>query len=277
MFSESDLPAIHETIIRPSGLADYGDCARRAAASLFEADVKAAGFTLRQLAPHVGAAAGTASHKAVAQLLKQKRDGEPPAIADALALGIESFEKETADGVNWDQTTKHKDEALTQIAGIVKMYAARILPNIAPKYIEHRVRTPLGDDYFLQGTMDAYDHADIIHDLKTGTRDKNHTFQLGAYSLGLKESGETPRGARIDWLKRAKTPSDPVRDDYKLSTAETAAYAMAQRLKTEHQHFKQTGNEWSFAPNMSTVLCSDKYCKAWGTNFCSLWREKKEK
>ena len=110
---------------------------------------------------------------------------------------------------------------------------------------------------------------------RRGQEIKTTPSNWGLFSRTQRKRRDATR-ARIDWLKRAKTPSNPVPDDYKLSTAETVAYAMAQRLKTEHQHFKQTGNEWSFAPNMSTVLCSDKYCKAWG-QISTLWREKKEK
>lgn len=274
MFELNHIPNASETIIRPSGLSDYGDCARRAAARLFAEDVKRKGFTLRQLRPHIGGAVGTAVHTARAALLNKKLEGKTPSTTEAISEAVARFEADIADGVNWDSITKTKDEAINQMAGLIKSYSLYILPQENPRFIEKRVRKPLGDGYILQGTMDGYDRSSRIIDAKTGTRNSNHTFQVGSYSLGLKEEGETPEEAQIHWLQRRKEPQPPVLETYDLKTAETAALAMALRLKQEHQHFVKTGNEWSFAPNPNTHLCGEKYCPAWGTDFCTLWREK---
>ena len=107
-----------------------------------------AGFTLRQLAP-CGAAAEQPAIKRWRSCWKQKRR-RAAGHHGALALGIESLKRKPPTVSTGDQTTKHKDEALTQIAGIVKMYAARIPPNIAPKYIEIESGRLLGMITFLR-------------------------------------------------------------------------------------------------------------------------------
>lgn len=278
--SNDDIPDLSKVIIRPSSLADASDCARRNAAANFKNDIKAAGFTLRERMGIISAKLGTAAHHGIAELLRKKQAGQKEEFKDVLASSIDNFEKGIKDGVETDDTTPNADTGIKQLANILRVYAISILPKIQPKLIEHKVTYPLGDNYFLEGTLDAYDHSDWLHDVKTGGTDKNHILQMGSYTLGLREQGEDPQGAQADWIKRtplsAKAGQAPAKyETYDVDKAAIAAFAYAHRIKADHRHFLETGNEWSFMPSPDSNLCSEKYCPAWGTNFCSLWREKK--
>lgn len=275
----TEVPDVGKIIIRPSMLADYAACGRRAAASLFREDFEAMGFTLRKMQPHIAGSLGTAVHKVVARLLKDKMKGIASSFKDVLAEGIAEFDKETKNGVTTDDTTPNADTAYKQIMSIARMYAIRVLPQHQPKAVEVKVSYSLGDNYFLQGTFDSYDTADIVHDLKTGSRDNNYKYQVGAYVLGLKEAGEKPQAAQIDHIARTspsakKGQAEPTFERIDAQEASIAAYALAHRIKADHQFFKSSGSEWAFTADPSTNLCKEKYCSAWGTPACTLWRNK---
>src|SRR5271154_6074342 len=71
------------TIIRCSALSGYPDCNRRGAARLFWREITAAGFRLRKTPRGIGAAVGTAVHRAAEFALSEKAHSGvlPPASA----------------------------------------------------------------------------------------------------------------------------------------------------------------------------------------------------
>jgi hypothetical protein len=248
------------------------------AAKVFNDEITAAGFKVEKRKPHIGGATGTAVHAAIAAMLTVKRDTLQVVtdIDKVLVKPLEEFSEAMKEGAEFDATTKTIDQAMLHIKQQTRVFAAKVLPRIHPKLIEYKVSAPITAGYELVGTLDSFDNANFVHDAKTGTRDKNHIYQIGGYILGLENEGERVQGAQVDWLKRTNKPADPVHETYPVRGAKEAAFAMSHRIVQDHKLFMETGNEWAFTANPNTVLCSKKYCPAHGTNFCALGRDKSE-
>ena len=60
-------------IIRPSSLPMYADCERRQAAKMFPVQIRDYGYSLGEREQSAGAAVGTATHSAVAHILRSKK------------------------------------------------------------------------------------------------------------------------------------------------------------------------------------------------------------
>ncbi|MEI6283433.1 MAG: hypothetical protein WCP82_12085, partial [Alphaproteobacteria bacterium] len=57
---------------------------------------------------------------------------------------------------------------------------------------------------------------------------------------------------------------------YPVASCEQAARTVLNRIDIAVQAFKRAGDAWSFIPNPSSMLCADRFCPAWGTDFCKL-------
>lgn len=261
------------TNIRCSMLPSYGDCARRCAAKQYEAEVKAAGFTLRELEPSVGAALGTAVHSAAALLLQSKKDhGEVGSETDATDFAVNEFMEKTRDGAVWDETTPNPNTAAFQIRRLVASYG-ELARRVDPALIEFPLRADAGDDFELTGTIDLLTKQLALRDLKSGALARPYQAQLGAYSLLLKSSKVAVRDTLIDWLPRAgKTkPQPPVETQrYEVGTCERAAHATIKLIKRDVIEFRRTGDPYAFQANPMSMMCTERFCSAHGTAFCKM-------
>lgn len=272
-----------EIIIRPSATTSYLDCARRAAATLFSRMIRNAGFELRQLPRNVGAAVGTGVHKGAWYTLDQKmRTGGLGLESDAVELGTVAFREEIVDGVMWDTATMGPNEADKQIQRMTRIYRSRIAPEVTPVSIEERLEARIGD-VIVSGQKDVLTREPSdLRDLKTGAASRaSHAAQLGAYSLIETSHGREVTGLKEDYVPRAslrKPQPDPTTLTYDIGTCENLAYEVIERIQSDVAEFQrriETGErppENAFQPNPSSVLCSDKYCPAWGTKFCMAHR-----
>src|SRR5271170_1977387 len=105
------------TIIRCSALSGYPDCNRRGAARLFWREITAAGFRLRKTPRGIGAAVGTAVHRAAEFALSEKaHTGELPQASSATDAARDSLVEQLQYGeIGYDQTTANRAEALRQV------------------------------------------------------------------------------------------------------------------------------------------------------------------
>ena len=260
-------------VIRASSTSDYPDCCRRVAAKLWPQIVASAGYDLRETVPSVGAAVGTSVHSAGEYSLRSKIDtGEIGNDNEAEDRAIGAFQSEIEHGVLWDQTTQKSDDAKRQIARMVKMYRRRIAPGLQPVAAEKRFEAEWRPGIVVSGQVD---HIELSPqgpgDLKTGTRLRSYAAQLGSYSLLCKTHQRPWENARAYFLPRAPLSQDqppPLVIDYDGDIARRTAEAVIDRMASDVEQFKKTGDPWSFPANPNSMLCSPQFCPAHGTLFC---------
>lgn len=260
-----------QTKARCSSLTEVPDCERRWAARHAQELIGAVGFTVRQIPNQIGAKVGTAVHSGVAHMLQHKIDtGELSRRQDAEDAGIESLRQELEEGAVFDEATPTMNTAERQVQRMVAVYHVVIAPKVEPIAVEQALEADFSPTLRLTGHLDLAED-NVIDDLKTGVMQRPNHPQYGGYSLLRRSHGHTvtrvfehyvPRGS-IERPQRA-----PVITEYPIATCEQAARAVLRRIDGALQAFSQDGNAWNFIPNPSSMLCSDRFCPAWGTDFC---------
>lgn len=274
-------------LIRPSSLTGWPDCQRRTAARLFPQLVAAAGFTLRRLEPHIGATVGTATHSGAGYSLKEKLNGRGLGQeSDAIEVSMVSFKKEIVDGVTWDTTTRDRGAAEKQIARMVHVYRRDVAPKIEPIAVEERLKAKVADRFELSGQKDVLARMPkALEDLKTGKIRRANGVQYGAYCMIEKAHGRQVDHIFEDFIPRSavsKEQAPAERLEYDVQACYAEAYETILDMKRAIEDFVErlvTGKrppEGAFRANPMSMLCSDKYCPCWGTDFCKLHRRPKE-
>jgi hypothetical protein len=269
-------------IVRASSLSGYADCPRRAAARMLRREVEAFGFRLREPPRSIGAAVGTAVHAAAAVTLKEKAaSGTMPPADDARDAAVQSLRETTAaEGVMFDRDTPAIDAAETQALRMADAWRDHIAPQIEPVAVEERLEAEVAPGLVLSGQSDVIAReAGRVRDLKTGARRGHHRPQLGAYSLLARTHGVDVRAAAEDFVARvavAKPQPTPETHTHDVAGAEVAALAVLRRIDADIRTFRNgdpesgvmPGDPWAFLANPSSMLCSEKWCPAHGTEFC---------
>jgi hypothetical protein len=272
--------------IRASMLPGYADCARRAAAKQWRRQIEAAGYTLRETRPAVGAAVGTALHAAAAHMLRAVIDGAPdPAPAeDGIEIAIEAFREETVPGVEWDDTTPNLAAAETQIERLTHAYRAGVAVHVEPAAVEQAWEATMGEEWILTGHCDVLTLDGTIRDLKTGALPRPYQAQLGAYSLLARsqEPAIAVTGLAVDFIRRTprtKPQEPPDTTEYERSVSERIAWSIVDRIRQDWHMFRvrleDGGNapEEAFLANPMSMMCRPQYCPAHGAGWCALGRE----
>lgn len=271
-----------EIIIRASATSAYPDCPRREAAKGWPDIIEAAGFTLRTRAASVGAVIGTSVHTAAEYTLKTKLDtGELGNDTEAEDRAIARLEYAKEDGIIWDDTSPGEDPAKFQIARMTRMYRRERAPEIQPIAVEKRLGIDAGDGFTVSGKSDLVaivesEDATAITDLKTGVIERVNIAQLGTYSLIERSHGRSVDIVQEDFLQRVnvkKPQPAPVFRRYEIELAEQVAEMRINQMKRDATTFLKTQDPQSFPANPMSMLCSPKYCPAYGSDFC---REHKE-
>jgi hypothetical protein len=257
-------------------LPSYPDCARRAAAKQLPQVITEAGFELRQTLPSAGAAVGTAVHKVEEVVMKARLENATATLDDGLEQAMAGFDEETAPGCEWDDTTQNRNTAQQQIIRMAKS-AAVLWERLDPLAVEVELEADLGGGFKLTGHCDLITTDGWVRDLKTGAMVRPYFHQLGGYSLLVRSKALLPavNGLAIDFIKRTplRRPQDaPVEQSYPVPACERAAYAVIQRIKREVVEFQGSGNPEVFVANPLSMMCTPKYCPAFGTGFCELTR-----
>jgi PD-(D/E)XK nuclease superfamily len=274
------------TVIRCSALTAYPGCNRRGAARLFPREITAAGFRLRKTPRAVGAAVGSAVHRAAAVSLDEKaRSGSLPpasvatdaaldALGDALAAGEIAY-----DGPRG--ATHNRNDAVRQAIGMTRAYHRLVAPSVDPIIVEERLEAEVAPGLILSGQPDVVAREPHkVRDLKTGIRPGGtHAPQIGGYSLLARTHGLDIAEASVDFVQRVapeKPQPDPVSKPVAVALAETAASNIIRHIAADLETFRNgdparrilPGDPWSFQANPNSILCSPKYCPAFGTEFC---------
>jgi len=269
------------TIVRASALSGWPDCPRRGAAKLFRREIEAMGHKLRETLRVIGATIGTAVHAGAALTLTEKMQGRPATPLSAAAdCAVEEYRAGAAEGVMFDKETPHSNAAERQVVAMVGEYQRTVTPTVEPITVEERLEADTGFGLILSGQSDVLAREPgRLRDLKTGKRPSTHAPQIGAYSLLSKSHGLDVNQACVDFIQRApltKPQPETVTTPYQLDLAETAAVSVLRQIAGDLKVFREgddalgilPGDPWSFSANPSSILCSAKFCPAFGTSFC---------
>ena len=262
--------------IRASTLPSYPDCPRRSAAKTHRRELEAAGYAFRDLPPSIGAAIGTAAHKVGEVVLRAKIEtGELGDLGQGIDLAMAEFDTEIEAGAIWDDTTQNRNAAQIQIGNLARAYFHGVAKRVEPLAVELYLEANTGGGVLLTGNIDLVTVSGSVRDTKTGAIDRDYYAQLGGYGL-LCRSQQEPypvTGLGIDWLPRTAhtKPQKPlVQKEYPLAACQRLALDVIGTIKRDLADYRTTGNPAAFMCNTGSMMCSDKYCPAWGTDFCPI-------
>jgi len=264
--------------IRPSSLPSYNDCARRTVGKAYPFLLRDAGYMPRELSSSVGAAVGSGVHRAGEYSLKHKMEdhGNIGTDADAIDAAVAEFDERIDEGVIWDDTTPTRDTAQKQIGIMARMYRARIVPHIEPIMIERRIELQYAPGFIISGQPDVVANVSTVHrpglrDTKTGVIRRANGAQYGNYAALLNSVHEEIETITEDFLQRvplSKSQPEPESHSLDLRACIALAKATNDRIVRDVNTFLETGDIETFAPNPSSMMCSDKYCPLHSTDAC---------
>lgn len=267
-------------VIRASSLSQYADCPKRWAARNLWAEIKAAGYVLRDDSRGIGMAVGIGVHKSGQVDLEQKaRTGELAPLSVIEDAGVETVREQIHLGVNFDQrVTPNANDAEQQVVRMARAYHHEVAPGIQPIIVEQRLeaRVPWSTtNMVVTGQADVIAREPgAVDDLKTGARLGYHAPQIGSYAL-LGRTHETSdiTEARITWIPRVtmKKPQPPaIVTPIDVARSETAATNVLRSIDTAINIWRNgdaergllPGDPAAFISNPSSMLCGPKYCRA---------------
>lgn len=280
-------------VVRCSSLSSYAECGRRAAARIFNQEIRGMGYVLRQTIRGIGAVCGSSVHKGAAvELAEKARTGDLPPMTVAVDAATDELHEQLAQGeVIFDGgngATHSRGEAILQVASMTRAYHSVVAPQVQPVLVEQRLEAEVEPGLVLSGQADLIAHEPgAIRDLKTGARAPAGVApQVGAYSLIARSHQHNITEARTDFVRRVsvgRAQPDPVTTTLELQHAEVAAMAILRHMVSDLRTFRegdpakglQPGDAWAFVANPASNLCSEKWCPCWGVtgpnSFCHEW------
>jgi len=262
-----------EIRIHCSSLPAYSDCPRRAAARVIRDIIEGAGYRLRETRQGVGAAFGSGVHASARGIMQKKIDGGQMSDDDALEIAVAEYRSRIKNGVIFDSATQRNNDAEKQIAMSLRAFRAQVEPQIQPASAETPRRARVAEGVVLVGTSDVEDVRCYLDDYKTGSHLRMYHAQLGGYAL-LRESH---RGV-IKRLRKHVIPRVSLRKpypgtrtiEYDIDISKKAAWSIIQHIQRDVRNFITTGDPEVFLCNPMSMMCSEKYCVCYGTEFCEL-------
>lgn len=262
---------VNDIVIRASSLSGYSDCARRSAAKMFKRDIEAAGYKLAEGKSNIGASMGTAMHDVMAYTLNSKiASGSLGDDDAALDVGIESLHKKIKEEpVHFDKMTPDMNSAEKQVRRKTRTFR-NAAENIEAFSVELHLEAKIRPGYLLSGHVDWIEK-DGFADLKSGKFESYNAPQYGAYSMLSRSNGYNIihiNELLIQTVELNRPQPDAKRVHYDMSQSEQDAEMVIDYIIKDHNEFLKTGDKRVFRPNPSSMLCNEKYCTAWATNFC---------
>ena len=267
--------------IRISMLQSSVDCCRRAASGQFQKLIgDDAGYALTQERTGVYTAMGTGAHAGVQNMRIHKiLHGSLNNVQENIDMAIWEYDKslqETPD-VLYDNITGNQDIGRLQIEQFVKHYQNDVAPflkfpeNADPaKHIERHIVLQL-KGYKVSGHIDVTPTRSIC-DTKTGKALRACHTQLGGYAnLAVSDGDEKPEQLIVHHLPRVsvgKPYPGTTTLSYPVDFCMNEAWYIINQLIRDVENFKASGNPACFQANPNSMLCNEKYCRAYGTKFC---------
>jgi hypothetical protein len=267
-------PKVGGLTIRPSMTSGYPDCNLRGLAKAYPGLFADLGYRLRETSQSIAASVGTGVHAGAAMTLKRKMGtGNLGTDDEATAAAIDALRKdmEGSSDIITDDLTPTVNVAEQQAARMLKCYRVHFANTVNPLAVETRFQADAGDGFTLSGQADLVAmEPGGIDDLKTGAVERVHIAQLGTYSLVYQ-----PHGYRVDWLRQTFIPRvrlsaaqpEPSQVYYDPAMAEQIATARIRQIKRDVNELVENG-PLVIQANPASMLCSDRWCPAWGTKAC---------
>lgn len=256
--------------IRASSLPGFQDCARRTAGRVFRPMLADAGFTLRDTLQHIGASVGTATHAALAHTFEEKiRTGELGNANEDEQVGLDSLVETMGNGVQFDATTPERNTAEKQVLKMYRIFRLKVAPAIVPQAVERAVELTTQNGNTVSGHINLT--AGGIIDYKTGTVRRQNMAQMGCYSILSRANGEPGGTITEHYIQRvpvADMQPDPEAHPFDRELSEHVAAQTILRVEQQVATFQIGGDPQAFPANPMSVLCSAKFCGAWGTDWC---------
>lgn len=249
----------------------WSDCERRQASRIFPIEITDAGYNLHSIQPSVGASVGTGTHTAIGELMAEKMAGRVAPDSHCEDAGITALrDRVKLDGVRWDQVSPNLNTAEKQVRRQYKAYRMTLGGTVRPVEVERRItfKTRAGND--LSGQVDLGEEF-TIRDTKTGTMQRSNLRQIGAYSLLRRAEGGKVRHLVEDYVARVAIDKEqpmPVTIEYDIELAERTAARTIAVIEQKYADFRETGDPLTFTANPMSALCGEKWCPAWGSEFC---------
>ena len=250
--------------LHASSLSNYADCPRRASTRIFWEQIKDAGYELNRFDfRNISANIGTACHSGAEIALNEKNQGQ--AVQASLDKLSDLSDKET----KFDSVSPTINTAQKQTERITKCYYINVAERIKPIYIEHTMKAKFDKIFILSGRPDVITKQ--IHDFKTGKNVKCQA-QIGAYSLLAKSNGIDISGVIVDSIMntRLDKPQEYHEIQFDMKICERLAKAVIKWIATCYDIFESTKMPDAFPCNNNSMLCSKKWCKAFGTDYCEV-------
>jgi len=191
---------------------------------------------------------------------------------ESIQVGMQSLDNElVSQEVLWDSTTPTKSTGYIQIERTIKSFREYVAPKVTPVAIELHLEATLPSGNILSGHPDYLEQL-TVHDLKTGAgKRRPNGAQYGAYSLLCAANGMPISNIQEEFLRRTPVRHDtcaPEIHNYSREKAEKTAWNIISCIERDYKLFLKTGTPCSFTANPASMLCSEKYCRAWGTDWC---------
>ena len=278
--------------IRASILPGYLDCQLRAAVAVLGSDFREHGHTIARPKSNIGALFGSGMHgggeAALTELMLRGSTMPLSAIEDA---SIAAFRARHAEEVEHDGDLVMDDDSPTidaaeaSLRRAARQWRLDVLESAHPIAVESYVEADLVPGVKLTG------HADLLHldgqrdrrtlrDLKTSRRKQTGTkfqSQIGAYSLLFRSEGYEVTDAQIDHLRRvpiAKPLPAMEMEPLEVEACESIAHSTVTDFATKALAFREDGDSSRFLVNPASMLCSPRFCRAWGSAVCPATRNR---
>jgi hypothetical protein len=263
-------------------LPPYIDCPRKAAANQFVKLIKDAGYNIPVFKKSkIYAIIGTCTHTASEYLCTQKILNKPISGVEDFTLDKLTSEIKMSENLEYDAISPNQNHVITQLKRFIKIYKNDVLPKIV--FPENA----LPGDYlelYLKAKIKGYNitgHIDLltkysVGDTKTGTLLKPCHTQVGGYDLLADANGKTGyvNNIIIHMPRVHKDKRYPGTKIIKLDPGfcKLEAHSLILKIVDDLNKFKKNGDCRSFMANPQSMLCSRKYCKAYGTDFCGYFK-----
>lgn len=271
--------------IRSSMLPTYLDCSRMAAASQFSELIKSKGYEIPEFnKSKIYTILGTCNHSAAEYLCTRKIQGKQSNRVEEFTLDKFDAAISVSENLEYEEIIPNQNHAVEQIKRFIKIYEKDVLPkmvfpeNADPNdHIELSLRAKI-KGYDITGHIDTLTKYSVS-DIKTGKKLKPFHTQFGCYDLLLKANEKgLPKWNILIYIKRVhKDKPYPGTQIIKLDTmfCYKESHALILKIIDDLDRFKINGDSRCFTANPQSALCSNKYCRAYGTDFCGYFKGEK--
>lgn len=267
-------------ILHSSSLPTWNDCEGRWAAS----NIRSLRNSLHGGRTSAASVIGTVFHAAMKRALLAKM--ELGLVLDFNELAeeaehalIEAYRK--GDGVLPDEVTRNLLEAKYQLSSLIREALWSYVRFANPVEVEPEDLIDIrGADWLaLSYRPDVVVNEGFIDDFKTFRQLSDYKAQAGSYVLGREgRAGVKAKGFRILGLKRVSASSAPSElqiIEYDREACLDAALQAIREIKLKLPVWEEKKSFKIFRMNPNSKLCTKTTCRAWGSDLCNQWTDKK--